>query len=113
MSGSRDRDWTLTAESDDSRDLFPYGGTIYPALVRYRLDGLWVTPDQAQALIERGRNDYGALRWQQGPDRCLLVNGIWLSPREAAAISAGTDPLAVLLPGSLAVRVLTPGELTE
>lgn len=111
------RSWTLSVhrEVPDYGDLGGYGGYMPFSRTWYQLDGLLVTPREAEVLCSRRLGspvhatvtyDYGLARsWQ-----CVRLDGIEVTPEEADLISRGVPPLTALLP-VLVFRSLTLDEL--
>jgi len=96
--------WALTCSRAHAQGLFPVPGKSW------RLDGLRVTPEQAQAITSsRG---WTLSQWTFGyPDeQATTMSGIQLTAQEADALMAGASPLAVLLP-VLRLRALTLREM--
>lgn len=107
--------WRLTV-SQDPWWLLPWavaGSAWLYGPDRFTLDGLRVTPGQAQELLGSGRRGQVTLR----ADCTLVMNGVELSAQEAQAVRDGRDPLEVLMTGLeeplllLRARPLTEKEL--
>lgn len=110
--------WSLTVEHEwtDITLMGSLSVTRYPAGIRsIRLDGLCVTPGQAQALIHARDRGCPSLSvrdsYHLGAAGHLVLSGIELTMEEARLIQQGANPVDVLLP-PLLVRVLEEPELT-
>lgn len=108
------RSWTLTVNREPPDFSASLGSYLPFARMRYQLDRLVVTPEQAQAICARARPATVRVSVQYGPNYGdgprVRLDGIEVTPEEAGLIARGVPPVAVLVP-RLAVRPLTLEEL--
>lgn len=112
------RSWTLTVhrEVPEYGDIGGYGDYMPFARTWYQLDGLLVTPHEAEAICSRrlGAPVHASVSYDYGRSSrlwpCVRLDGVEVTPEEADLISRGVPPLTALLP-VLVFRSLTLDEL--